>query len=88
MVNSLVRVLSPVFLVSLLLGVVLVYGLTTLYLWLREVQRLEQNTAECEKRVREKIQEKGDEITEGAKSRIAAFRHERKRFEELLGHEP
>ncbi len=79
-----VQALNPIFLGGLVLTVVMAYGLTGLYLWVREVQKLDATVDESEREMRRGIHDRGRRVVDSLGEQVTATQKELRELERLL----
>ena len=82
--SSVVSTLSPTFVVGTLLGVLFAYAITSLSIWLREVQRLDAAIVHAESEIRRQIREFGEQAIGGLDANAAALSDEFDRLAAMM----
>ncbi len=82
--GAILNMLNPTFLLGIVLSVALAYAVTALFLWLREVQKLDQNMLVAEKRVRAAIHEHGQAVVDQLDQRVECLHTEFDQLTKLL----
>lgn len=82
---SLVGALSPVFLLSTAIMIVLAYGVTALVAWTRQIQRLERVYRRAETGAAEVVRHHGDHQLQEFEDETTAWLDERAELERLVG---
>ncbi len=82
---SLVGALSPVFLLSTVIMIVLAYGVTAIVAWTRQIQRLERVFRRAEMNAGEVVRSDGDGQLQEFENETTAWLDERDELERLVG---
>jgi hypothetical protein len=82
--RSLVSTLSPTFVIGTILAVVLVYALTTVFIWLREVQLMESDIHQAEVAVREIVAQRGGQVVTELDQRVKSLQSEFQTLSDML----
>lgn len=76
--------LNPMFLIGVLFACIIVYILTGLFLWMREVQSLDGQIGEAESVIRKDVEAKGQEVIAGLEGNVERLAEEFANVEKLL----
>jgi hypothetical protein len=76
--------LNPMFLIGVLFACIIVYILTGLYLWMREVQSLDAQISDAETVIRKDVEAKGQEVLSGLEGNVERLAEEFANVEKLL----
>ena len=82
--SAIMNMLNPTFILGIMLSIVLAYAVTALFLWLREVQKLDQNVLTAEKTVRRSIHDHGQVVVDELDDRVQSFHAEFDQLAKLL----
>ncbi|MCZ6793224.1 MAG: hypothetical protein O7J95_06385, partial [Planctomycetota bacterium] len=83
-VKSAVTALNPFFLLGLLGGTVVLYGLSALCLWLRELQVLDAGIVRAERALHSEVRRRGHAVIDELRERVSSFRQDFETLEEVL----
>ena len=81
---AVLNMLNPTFLLGIVFSVILAYVVTALFLWLREVQKLDQNLLVAEKTVRAAIHDHGQVVVDALDDRVQSLHTEFEQLAKLL----
>ena len=82
--GALFDTLSPTFIIGTILGVLVVYGLTSFVIWLREVQKLEHQITTAEHETRQSVRQAGQDAVNQLDANLNGLYEEYERLKKLL----
>ncbi len=82
--GAVVGTLSPTFVIGTIMGVVFVYALTGMFIWLREVQMMEADIHKAELAVRKVVAARGGQAVNEMDQRIQSLKSEFEQLRQLL----
>lgn len=82
--TAILNMLNPTFILGIVFSIVLAYAVTALFLWLREVQKLDHNVLIAEKTVRLAIHDHGQVVVDELDDRVQSLRTEFDQLAKLL----
>lgn len=81
---SFLGLISPIWILNTILGVVLAYFATAIFVWLREIQRMERALSAGEEVARDHVQEIGTEQVRHIKGRLDELRQEMQWVQQIV----
>jgi len=82
---SLIESLQPTVLVGVILLIFFSYVATAVFVWARQVQRIERAITRVEDGIRKRVREEGQKALAEASGRLETWQAERAELEELVG---
>lgn len=76
LIGALFGILSPSFILGMLFSIVIVYAITAGVLWLRTVQKLDQQVLESEESVRSIVRQQGQQFVDRLEAQVATVNSE------------
>jgi hypothetical protein len=84
LLGSIFDTLSPSFIIGTIFGVILVYALTALVIWLREIQKLDYKLNQAEQKTREKVRASGQEAVDQLDADVSGLFDEFEQLQSLV----
>jgi GTP-binding protein EngB required for normal cell division len=84
LVWSVFTALDPTFLIGVIAGVLLVYALTALVIWLREIQALDADIGQVEKAARDAIRNAGQQVVNELDADVQSLHEEFQQLEAMI----
>ena len=82
--TAILNMFNPTFILGIVFSVVLAYAATALFVWLREVQKLDHNLLIAEKMVRSAIHDHGQVVVDELDDRVQSLHTEFEQLAKLL----